>query len=158
MSEPDLTSPPRGQRKLHTRLDPATWAIIRQQWESGLSDAACARLHDVDDSTVWRRRTRERWVRPAPQPPAPKIADCETLEQLLQFAAGEILSAYKAEGHAAAREIAKSAEVLARLQSRLSPRRAGAATDTDDASPTFKPERDVFELLAELGLKPEDVH
>ena len=155
MDQKPITSPPRGERKTHVRHDAATWALIRADWESGLNDRQCGERHDQSTSNVWRHRRREAWTRPEPIPPPPEIKNCKTLDELLQFSISEILSAYKAEGHQAAREIAKSAEVFLRLQLRMSPRR-GAAPDTDEP-PVFKPERDVFELLNELGLKPEDV-
>jgi len=157
MDQTSLTSPPRKRRNPPT---PDVWAQIRQDWCAGCSSRELERHYDVGRDAINDRRRAEAWTRPTPPPLSPEppqtIAKVATLDELLDSVVAELLRAYNDKRRPEARELAKSAEVYARLKSRLAATSApGRALDDD--RPVFVPERCVFDLLNELGLKPEDV-
>jgi hypothetical protein len=152
------TSPPRKRRNPPT---PELWAQIRQDWCANCSSRELERHYDVGRDAINARARAEGWTRPTPPPLAPDppqtIAKVATLDELLDSLLAEILSAYNDKRHPEARDLAKSAEVYARLKTRLAATSAPRRAADDDDRPVFVPERCVFDLLDELGLKPEDV-
>jgi hypothetical protein len=152
------TSPPRKRRNPPT---PELWAQIRQDWCANCSSRELERHYDVGRDAINARARVEGWTRPTPPPLAPEppqtIAKVATLDELLDSLLGEILNAYNDKRHPEARDLAKSAEVYARLKTRWRRLRRLAGARTTTSAPVFVPERCVFDLLDELGLKPEDV-
>ena len=157
MHQTSPTSPPRKRRNPPT---PEIWAQIRQDWLAGCSARELERHYDVGRDAINDRRRAEGWTRPAPLPLAPEppqtVAKVATLDELLDSVVAEILRAYNDKRHPEARDLAKSAEVYARLKTRLAATSAPGRTSDDDR-PVFVPERSVFDILAEHGLRPEDV-